>query len=163
MPQKFLVLTALTMAAVLSACGGSDTRTEEPVETGGGIVYVGPTVLTKTDLVVGTGLEAVVGKYVSVYVTRWTYLGTAPEFKGEKMSGPSSTPDTFLLIASDDRLSIGNSVVGMKVGGKRTALFPGDLAPRSAAKAVSAGTASLSAIPPPREPYVAEIELVAVN
>ncbi|MET0321265.1 MAG: FKBP-type peptidyl-prolyl cis-trans isomerase [Duganella sp.] len=97
-----------------------------------------PTVVT--DLVtptVGTGAEAVVGKYAQVRYTLYYYDGTRASRIGTQIETNVSTDTTvkalsFLVtdVEKDMTTIVGfnNAVKGMKVGGKRTVIIPGKLA-----------------------------------
>ncbi|MEJ7806074.1 MAG: hypothetical protein WKG03_09180, partial [Telluria sp.] len=61
---KMTLLTAMIGVASLAACGGGSSTAAE--DTWHPFVYEGPRVVTKTDIVTGTGAEAVAGNTVKV-------------------------------------------------------------------------------------------------
>ncbi len=156
---KYSLLAALIAVAGLSACGGGGSSTDStpPNELEWvRVVYQGPTVLTKADVVVGTGAEAVAGKRVSVKLTEWRYNATAPAFKGDTyVRVPMTNPYAFTL-AITSAPDLADAVLGMKVGGKRSAVIPGDMRD-------GIWIDKRAAFPVLRPASVAEIELVAVE
>jgi hypothetical protein len=155
MTFKLSLLAAALAVATLGACGGGSAPPADE-RFWNAHPYQGPTVVTKTDVVQGSGAEAVAGKSVTVKLTQWNYSALAPEFKGDPYSGgPAPSPYTFTLtIASAPDLA--DAVLGMKAGGKRSAVIPGDMSPGE----WSSRYASAMWIRPPQ---VAEIELISVN
>ena len=157
MTIKLSLLAAMIVVASVTACGGGgdDTGPRNEQEWVS-FVYEGPVVLTKADLVLGTGAEAVAGKRVSIKLTEWRYSATAPELKGITYSrAPLADPYTFTLqIASAPDLA--DAVLGMKVGGKRSAVIPGDMSK-------GMWISKQASLPVLRPATVAQIELVAVD
>jgi FKBP-type peptidyl-prolyl cis-trans isomerase FkpA len=164
MTIKLSLLAAMLAVASLGACGGGSS-TEPSDQFWNAHPYTGPTVLTKTDLVLGSGAEAVAGKSVTVKLTQWNYSALAPEFKGDPYTagvaptpytgGPAPAPYTFTLaITSEPNLA--DALLGMKAGGRRSAVIPGDMSPGE----WSSRLASAKWIRPAQ---VAEIELISVN
>jgi len=78
--------------------------------------------LVVTDVVVGTGAEAVAGKTVSVH-----YVGTLSDGKKFDSSRDRGTPFSFLLGSGQVIKGWDEGVAGMKVGGKRTLVIPPEL------------------------------------
>jgi FKBP-type peptidyl-prolyl cis-trans isomerase FkpA len=113
---------AAAFAAVLSltACGGGGGS-----DSGSGIVVANPASFTKTDIVLGTGAEAVAGKRVTVTYTGWLYSATAADHKGTQFE----TGDyTFTVGMKETIDGFDQGVLGMKEGGKRTVLVPANMA-----------------------------------
>ena len=109
---RCLLLTTLMTAA----CSGSNTTA--PSTSSG--------TFTQTDLVVGTGAEAVTGKTATVTYSGWLYDTNKADGKGrffDGNSGFSFTLGSGQVIAGWDQ-----GVVGMKVGGQRRLIIPPDLA-----------------------------------
>ena len=153
---KMTLLAAMIGVASLAACGGGSTAAED---TWHPFVYEGPRVVTKTEIITGTGAEAVAGNTVKVLLTRWHYSASAPEFKAELHTGQTPLiPYTFTLRIALGAPDLADAVVGMRVGGKRLAVIPGDMDPGTR----PSGT-GVSAVPPKRAPSVAQIELLEVN
>jgi FKBP-type peptidyl-prolyl cis-trans isomerase FkpA len=85
--------------------------------------------LTKTDTVLGTGLEATTGKTVKVHYTGWLYDTTVSNFKGSKFdSSAGRDPHLYVVGATTVIAGFDQGVTGMKVGGKRTVSIPSGLA-----------------------------------
>jgi FKBP-type peptidyl-prolyl cis-trans isomerase FkpA len=165
MTIKLSLLAALICAVALSACGGNSAPEPYLPNDWKPFVYVGPTVVTKTEMVVGIGAEAVEGKSAKVLVTRWLYDAAAPEFKGSKyesmVTNVPAEPFSMKLELKSGAPALADAIVGMKVGGKRSAVVPGDMRP-GVKPNLPPGV--MAYIPAPREqPYVADIELLEVN
>lgn len=109
-----------------------------------------PGKLESTDVVVGTGAEAVAGKTVKVH-----YTGTLKS-DGSKFDSSLDRGEPFSFSLGGGRVIAGwdQGVVGMKVGGKRTLSIPADLA---------YGEQSPSPSIPPNSDLVFEIELLEVQ
>ncbi|MBC3807706.1 FKBP-type peptidyl-prolyl cis-trans isomerase [Undibacterium seohonense] len=112
-------------------------------------------VLEKIDTVVGTGVEAVIGKTVSVHYTGWLRDPQAENQRGKAFdSSVGRAPFNFNL--GEGRVIRGweQGVPGMKVGGKRTLMIPSTLAygSRGAGKGVI----------PPDADLIFDIELLDV-
>ena len=147
--MKLVSLWLVLMALALSGCGGKDD--------GGGLNNLIPTSPTSnvpfstTDLRVGTGAEATVGRNAAVRYTGWLYSPTSADNKGTQFD------------AGQFSFTVGQGVVpgfsmgvnGMRVGGLRRAIVPPNLAYGNNPPANS-GIA-------PNETLVFEIELLAVQ
>jgi FKBP-type peptidyl-prolyl cis-trans isomerase FkpA len=120
MKPRFPLIAVFVAMLSLTACGGAGTSAS-------GIAVSSPAALTKTDTVVGTGLEAVSGKTVTINYTGWLYSDTAADHKGAKFE-TGSFAFTVGAIPNQAILGMDQGVVGMKVGGKRTVLIPASLA-----------------------------------
>ncbi len=105
----FPVLLALGLAA---CGGGNDSPTAVP-DSG---------VVEKTDLVVGTGAEAVAGDTLTVHYTGWLADGTKFDSSYDR-----GTPFTFRLGVGQVIKGWDQGLVGMKVGGKRRLIIPPSL------------------------------------
>ncbi len=85
--------------------------------------------LVKTDTVVGKGKEAAAGKTVAVHYTGWLQDLKADKQHGKQFdSSVGRGPFSFPLGAGRVIKGWDQGVAGMKVGGKRTLVIPGDLA-----------------------------------
>lgn len=109
----------LMFAAVVSACGGADTPTT-PTPPSLGIPF------STTDLVVGTGAEALNGRRVTVNYAGWLYVTTTADNKGTPFDAGNGFVRPVLggggVIVGFDR-----GIIGMRVGGKRRVVIPPEL------------------------------------
>lgn len=106
----FPVLLALGLAA----CGGGNDSPTAVTDSG---------VVEKTDLVVGTGAEAVAGDTLTVHYIGWLADGTKFDSSYDR-----GTPYTFRLGAGSVIAGWDQGIPGMKVGGKRRLIIPPSLA-----------------------------------
>lgn len=147
MKSMFQIIAALACALTLTACGGGGD--DKPADTG----PVQPS-FTKTDTVVGTGLEATNGDLLTVHYTGWIYDTTKTGNKGtqfDSSAGKAAFPFTIgrgQVIAGWDQ-----GILGMKVGGKRTLVIPASLAYGAS------GNGSI----PPNTPLLFEVELISLK
>jgi len=152
MKLSFPLAAAFAALLSLSACGGGG-------DSGGSTPVVNnPAALTRTDIAIGTGAEAVNGARVQVNYTGWLYSAAAADFKGAKFDASQpGKPFTFVIGAVGTNESVipgfGQGVLGMKVGGKRTILIPSSL---------GYGAAGVPGAIPGNTGLVFEVELVKV-
>lgn len=128
MTIKLSLLSALLGIVGLAACGGGADIASPPQDEWKPFVYVGPTVVTKTDLVVGTGAEALPGKTVKVNLISWAWRATPPGPNDPQMS-PAYAPGYIMKLDISANPGLADAIVGMKVGGERSAVIPGDMSP----------------------------------
>jgi FKBP-type peptidyl-prolyl cis-trans isomerase FkpA len=84
---------------------------------------------SQTDLVVGTGGDAVAGSQLSVHYTGWFYGESRTENKGPIFdSSAGGDPFTFTLGVGQVIPGWDQGVQGMRVGGKRRLVIPPSLA-----------------------------------
>jgi FKBP-type peptidyl-prolyl cis-trans isomerase FkpA len=147
MKPKSPVLALLFAASLavfgLSACGGG----------GGGdssVAVANPAAFSTTGTVLGTGLDAVTGKTVTVSYTGWLYSTSAANNKGSQFDSGSFS---FTLGQNQVISGFEQGVLGMKVGGKRTVLIPSSL---------GYGSSGNKGIPP-NAGLVFDITLIAVQ
>lgn len=110
----------LLLAVAATAACGSDPA---PTQTSSGQY-------SQTDLVVGTGTQAISGSQVTVTYTGWLYDTSRTDGKGTQFESGQFGPfrlGTGFVIAGWDR-----GVVGMRVGGQRRLVIPPELAYGSA-------------------------------
>lgn len=101
------------------------------------------------DLVVGTGVEAVTGKKVTVH-----YTGTLTDGAKFDSSLDRGMPFTFSLGADEVIKGWDQGIVGMKVGGKRKLTIPPSL---------GYGEAGAGDSIPPNATLIFEVELLKVE
>ena len=101
------------------------------------------------DLVVGTGVEAIKGKMVSVHYTGWLTDGT--KFDSSK---DRDQPFQFSLGRGQVIQGWDQGVQGMKVGGKRKLTIPPEL---------GYGAEGAGGVIPPNATLVFEVELLGVR
>ncbi len=138
-------LAFLVLAAGMAACNSSSSPSQG--------YDIGA--LSKLEIVLGTGAEAVVGKVATVHYTGWVYAPSEPGNKGKKFdsSVDRGVPYAFMPGVTDVIQGWHQGVPGMRVGGKRTLLIPSSLAYGSA------GSGDI----PPYSALVFDIELLDVQ
>jgi FKBP-type peptidyl-prolyl cis-trans isomerase FkpA len=146
MKSMYKLMASVACALVLAACGGGSdtpaatTPTQPP--------------FTKTDTVVGTGIEAIAGDLVTVNYTGWLYVETATDKKGAQFdTSIGKNPFSFQLGKGNVIAGWDQGVVGMKVGGKRTLIIPSTLAYGSS------GNGSI----PANAPLIFEVQVLAIS
>ena len=131
--------------------------------------------LTKLDVKLGSGKEAMVGKEVSVHYTGWLFDKFAPrecselprfvsmkrvqsclENKGKKFDSSRGRPGNFKFELGAGQVIKGwdQGVQGMKVGGKRTLIIPPSL---------GYGARGSGGTIPPNSTLVFDVELMKVD
>ncbi len=141
----------LILVGALASCGGSSsspTPTPTPTPT--------PSApFSATDLVVGTGAEAVAGKSVTINYSLWLYSDTGTDHKGTALQTTvGGAPYSFTLGASQVIPGVDQGVTGMKVGGSRRLIIPPELA---------YGSAGSGTLIPPNATLVFDIDLLLVQ
>jgi FKBP-type peptidyl-prolyl cis-trans isomerase FkpA len=139
-----ILLVVLSVVAV--SCGGSTPTSSSELPRGE---------YSATDLIVGTGADAVAGRLVTVHYTLWLYDPARAESKGAQLqSSVGGTPFGFTLGAGQVISGWDRGVAGMKVGGRRRLILPPELAYGSQGRSPSI---------PPNATLVFDIELLAVQ
>jgi FKBP-type peptidyl-prolyl cis-trans isomerase FkpA len=146
MKLKLPLIAAFAALLSLSACGGGGSSSS----SSSSVAVANPAAFTKTDTVLGTGVEAAAGKVVTVSYTGWLYSATASDNKGAQFDTGSFS---FTLGAGQVISGFDQGVLGMKVGGKRTLLIPSSM---------GYGASGSGAIPP-NAGLVFEVTLSAVQ
>ena len=114
--QKLGPLVLLAVAA-FAGCNNTTTSTVPNVP------------YSQTDLVVGTGDEAVSGKLITVNYSGWLYDASKPDNKGAEFDTTTGgTPFTFTLGGGQVIEGWEQGVPGMLVGGIRRLVIPPSLA-----------------------------------
>ncbi|MBF0105371.1 MAG: FKBP-type peptidyl-prolyl cis-trans isomerase [Deltaproteobacteria bacterium] len=111
------------------------------------------TELKTTDTLVGTGVEAVDGKTVSVHYTGWLLENGQ---KGKKFDSSLDRGSPFGFVLGTGRVIKGwdQGVKGMKVGGKRTLNIPA---------ALGYGASGAGSDIPPNADLIFDVELLGVE
>jgi FKBP-type peptidyl-prolyl cis-trans isomerase FkpA len=141
-----LIVCVLALAALplIAGCGSSSPST--PSTSSG--------TFTVTDLVVGTGPDATVGKLVTVNYTGWLYDTSRTDGKGTQFdTSIGKQPFQLTLGAGQVIKGWDQGIVGMKVGGSRRLIIPPDLA---------YGASGMGPIPP-NATLVFDISLLSVQ
>jgi len=137
---------ALAGAVTLAACGAPELPP----------AAVGVDQLQVTDLVVGSGAEAVAGRSVTVHYSGWLFDPAQPDAKGKPFdsSREAGRPFTFALGAGQVIAGWDQGVQGMKIGGQRRLVIPHPLA---------YGERGAGGVIPPRASLVFDVELLDVR
>lgn len=136
---RFAALCAFALAA---ACGDSPTA---PINNAP---------YSQTDLFVGTGADAAIGRTVTVHYTGWFYDADATGTRGVQFdSSIGRAPFTFTLGAGQVIRGWEQGIAGMKVGGLRRLVIPPSL---------GYGATRFGPIPP-NATLLFEIELLRVE
>jgi FKBP-type peptidyl-prolyl cis-trans isomerase FkpA len=110
----------MVLIASSLACGGSSPSAPSPTPSAP---------YSQTDLVVGTGAEAVTGKTVTINYTGWLYSDTGTDHKGTQIgTSAGGAPFSFVIGGGGAIRGIDQGVTGMKVGGQRRLVIPPELA-----------------------------------
>lgn len=83
-----------------------------------------PEKTTFTEVTIGTGNTAAVGKAVTVRYTGWLYDGMRPNFKGGQFDSNVGKDALGFTVGAGVVAGFSTGVTGMKVGGKRTVIIP---------------------------------------
>ena len=112
--------------------------------------------LTKIDVKIGTGKEAISGKMVRVHYTGWLFDKSAADNKGKKFDSSRDRPGNFTFPLGAGRVIKGwdQGVQGMKVGGQRTLIIPSSM---------GYGARGAGSIIPPNATLVFDVELIGVE
>jgi FKBP-type peptidyl-prolyl cis-trans isomerase FkpA len=109
---------------------------------------------SQTELVVGSGDEAVSGRTVGVHYTLWLYDASKPANKGLQFeTSRGGNPFSFVLGASQVIQGWDRGVPGMRVGGHRRLVIPPDLAYGE----------TRNGVVPPNATLLFDIELISVT
>jgi FKBP-type peptidyl-prolyl cis-trans isomerase FkpA len=123
--MRLRVITILGAAVIVAGCGGGSNNS--PTSPSSPTVNVP---FSTTDLTVGTGAEATVGRTVAVDYIGWLYSATAAENKGTQFDSslnPGRTPLVFVVGSNQVIAGFSQGVQGMRVGGTRRVVIPPSL------------------------------------
>jgi FKBP-type peptidyl-prolyl cis-trans isomerase FkpA len=127
-----LLLLVLTLP--LAACGSDDSPTG-PTDPSVGLSVP----FSATDLQVGTGAEATVGRNVTVQYTGWLYHPNAAQNRG-----PQIDSNTISFVVGTGVIQgFSQGVQGMRVGGSRRLVIPPSLGYGAAGSGPVPGNATL--------------------
>ena len=105
----------LLLSSAAAACGGGDD--DSPTSPSLGVPF------STTDLVVGTGTTATVGRSATVSYTGWLYSTTAADNKGAQFDSGSFS----FTLGTGVIPGFTQGVNGMRVGGTRRVVIPPEL------------------------------------
>jgi FKBP-type peptidyl-prolyl cis-trans isomerase len=130
----------LAAALAVSACGGNNTT---PTAPSANVPF------STTDLRVGTGAEATVGRNVTVNYTLWLWDSLGTDNKGSRLEA-----GTFPFTVGQGVIQgFSQGTIGMRVGGLRRVVVPPALGYGAAGQGSVPGNATL----------IFEIELLSVQ
>jgi FKBP-type peptidyl-prolyl cis-trans isomerase FkpA len=115
----------MLLVVFLAACGSNDTPTA-PTSNDPSVGLNVP--FGTTDLVVGTGAEAITGRSVTVQYTGWLYYPNAAENKGTQIDSNTVGYGPFVLGSANIIQGWHQGIPGMRVGGRRRIVIPPALA-----------------------------------
>jgi FKBP-type peptidyl-prolyl cis-trans isomerase FkpA len=112
--------------------------------------------LTKIDVRIGKGEDAVAGQTVNVHYTGWLFDKTAENNKGKKFDSSRNRPGHFTFPLGAGRVIKGwdEGVQGMKVGGQRTLIIPSSM---------GYGSRGAGGVIPPNATLIFDVELMSVR
>jgi FKBP-type peptidyl-prolyl cis-trans isomerase len=153
--QLFSLICAASISLYLGNANAQQENTSTPEVTTPAEPIVAPQV-TITDIKIGNGAEAVEGNKIAVHYTGWLYDANAKKYHGKKFDSSYDRAKPITLTLGEHRVIAGweQGLTGMKVGGKRTLIIPGELA---------YGARGAAGIIPPNAVLVFDVELMAVN
>lgn len=147
MPMTRLLRVLLASVSLAAAgCGGDSGTSPSSTDSAP---------YSQTDIRVGTGAEAILGRTITAHYSLWLYSASAAEGKGRLVeTSAGGPPSTFTL--SVGRLIDGwiRGVPGMRVGGIRRLVIPPEL---------GYGAAGSPPAIPGNATLVFDIDLVAVQ
>jgi FKBP-type peptidyl-prolyl cis-trans isomerase FkpA len=153
MKRILILMGTVALAATLSACSNTNSPTTTSTGTNG---VSSITTLQTTDVRVGTGADAVVGRAITVHYTGWLYSESASDHHGTKFdsSVDRNVPFTFTLGAGNVIKGWDQGIVGMKVGGQRTLVIPPSL---------GYGSTGVSGAIPANATLIFDVQLLSVS
>lgn len=110
---SYLALLAFSAAA----CGGNSSTSPTPPRAA----------FSATDVRVGTGTEATVGRRISVNYTGWLYDPSRPEGKGQQFDSSAGRGPFSFVLGTTVITGWNQGIPGMRVGGLRRLVIPPEL------------------------------------
>jgi FKBP-type peptidyl-prolyl cis-trans isomerase FkpA len=146
--RHYFFLSLFVCAVALSvACGSSSTSPSPSPDSG-------ITSLQTTDVTVGTGTQASLGRQLTVNYTGWLYSVTAPDHHGAQFdTSVGKTPFVFTLGVGQVIAGWDQGMNGMRAGGRRTLVIPPSL---------GYGNQAVGSIPP-NSTLIFDVELLDVR
>jgi FKBP-type peptidyl-prolyl cis-trans isomerase len=144
--MKFISILFVLALGAGGCSDGNTTPTSPPVNVP----------FSTTDLRVGAGAEATLGRTVTVDYTGWLYDGGAADNKGTMFDSslrPGRTPFVFTVGAGVIQ-GFSQGTIGMRVGGQRRVIIPPSL---------GYGSQGSGSTIPPNATLIFELDLLAVQ
>jgi FKBP-type peptidyl-prolyl cis-trans isomerase FkpA len=142
--MRLFICVVVLAALPLAACGSSPTTPSIVTSVGS---------FTITDVRLGTGAEATVGKSLTVNYSGWLYDTSKTEGKGTPFDSNAGRGPFPFVLGGNVIAGWNQGVAGMKVGGLRRLIIPPNLA---------YGAAGSGPIPP-NATLVFDVELLSVQ
>jgi peptidylprolyl isomerase len=152
-------IAAIACVAALTACGGGTNKTPA-------VVVVAQPDFKLTDVAVGTGTLAEAGDLVTINYVGYLYDSTQPNSKGAKVESSVDTGQPappFTIGVGAVRPGWDQSILGMRAGGKRTAVLPAVLAYGAGTTTFPTVNGNVYAMIPANSPLVYDFELISVT
>ena len=119
--RSFMCVLAFAALPLVAACGSSSSATTSPSI----VTSSGP--FTVTDIRIGSGAEATVGKALTVNYTGWLYDTSKAEGKGQQFDSNTGRGPFPFTLGGNVIAGWNQGIVGMKVGGLRRLIIPPNL------------------------------------
>jgi FKBP-type peptidyl-prolyl cis-trans isomerase FkpA len=142
--RSFVRVLALATLPLVAACGSSTTSPSIVTSSG---------TFTITDVRVGTGADATVGRSLTVNYSGWLYDTSKTEGKGTQFDSNTGRGPFAFTLGGNVIAGWNQGIVGMKVGGLRRLIIPPNL---------GYGAGGSGPIPP-NATLVFDVELLSVQ
>jgi FKBP-type peptidyl-prolyl cis-trans isomerase FkpA len=143
MKRLLLHLLVVAFAVVGASCKSPTTPDGDDVNN-----------LEKIDVVVGTGADAVLNRYITVFYTGYVYEAELADHRGARFDGNVGGAPVEFLLGGNLIAGWNQGIPGMKVGGTRTLIIPSRL---------GYGPQGNPPDIPPNSALVFDVQLVAVR
>jgi len=121
--REMIRIAVAALVSLVAVAGCSSDSTSAPTSPSPALNVP----FSTTDLTVGTGAEAAVGRQVSVHYVGWLYSETAAENKGTQFDTSVGRAPFAFTVGSGVIAGFSQGVTGMKVGGIRRVVIPPSL------------------------------------